>query len=317
MSAFSSSSGSAWRCSAAVLRATGVCTEEPLNCASTSSVAHPGGGWGARGSYARATLSLDTWHCARPTRCCASVASGRASTRRAGEGPEAEIGDDSAVSRRAYKGGETEGFDEIDGEDWVDGDATDGDDGWLEDGRVAAPSDILDKSSSSNANGSSTSSTSTSTVTSNRQSWLAEGEGGSAPGGEGAPEGPLGGKLGNAERKELRAYAHRMGSRISTHQIGKWGVTSTVITSLHDGLEKHELLKIKMSDNCPDEAWEVGQVLEEKLAAQVVGLIGRTALLYRPSLTKLAKEEEMARKEKERERRRRRGMGGGSERADA
>ncbi|GJP42902.1 hypothetical protein CLOM_g2432, partial [Closterium sp. NIES-68] len=213
----------------------------------------------------------------------------------------AEETDDLSLSRRLSNEDAIDGFDEGDDEDWLEKDATDGDNAWLEEavGRI-------DKSSTSNAYGSSISSSLSSV----------EGGGGLSPGGEGgsSPAGPLGGKLGNAERKELRAYAHRMGNRISTHQIGKWGVTSTVITSLHDGLEKHELLKIKISDNCPDEAWEVGQVLEEKLAAQVVGLIGRTALLYRPSLTKLAREDAMAKKEREREARRRRWMGGGRER---
>ncbi|CAI5461504.1 unnamed protein product [Closterium sp. Yama58-4] len=268
-SAMSVTNASACASSAAVLRAAGARAQEPFPPASAVKVAHPRWTWGARGSHSRATVGLDTRQCARSTRCHAFVGSGRASSRRAGEEFEGELRDGRALARRSYTGDETGGFDEIDGEDWLDGD-----DDWLEDGRVSAPLDLLDKSSSSNAD-----SSSGSAVPSNRQSWLTEDEGGSASGGEAAPEGPLGGKLGNAERKELRAYAHRMGNRISTHQIGKWGVTSTVITSLHDGLEKHELLKIKISDNCPDEAWEVGQILEEKLAAQVVGLIGRTALL--------------------------------------
>ncbi|GJP74388.1 hypothetical protein CLOP_g4974 [Closterium sp. NIES-67] len=282
MLANTSSSGSAGRSSATALRVTGARSEERF-----LTVALPCDGW-ARGGYSRARLTFE----ARSTR--------EPSSRTAKAGL-AEETDDLSLSRRLSNEDAIDGFDEGDDEDWLEKDATDGDDAWLEEaaGRI-------DKSSTSNAYGSSISSSLSSV----------EGGGGLSPGGEGgsSPAGPLGGKLGNAERKELRAYAHRMGNRISTHQIGKWGVTSTVITSLHDGLEKHELLKIKISDNCPDEAWEVGQVLEEKLAAQVVGLIGRTALLYRPSLTKLAREDAMAKKDREREARRRRGMGGGRER---
>eukprot|EP00897_Mesotaenium_endlicherianum_P005043 jgi/Mesen1/4567/ME000232S03824 len=94
--------------------------------------------------------------------------------------------------------------------------------------------------------------------------------------------------LGNKEKKELRALAHQMGNKLVVQQVGKWGVTPSLVQAMGEALEAHELLKIKVLDNAPGSASEVGRKLETEMEAQVVGRVGSTLLLYRPSLTKLA-----------------------------
>ncbi|KAH9563389.1 hypothetical protein CY35_05G123400 [Sphagnum magellanicum] len=94
--------------------------------------------------------------------------------------------------------------------------------------------------------------------------------------------------LGNKEKKELRAYAHQLGDDICVHQVGKWGVTANVVTAISDALEANELIKVRVLDNLADEMEDTVRELESRTEAQVVGIIGRTLLLYRPSLRKLA-----------------------------
>ncbi|KAJ7565920.1 hypothetical protein O6H91_02G081200 [Diphasiastrum complanatum] len=103
--------------------------------------------------------------------------------------------------------------------------------------------------------------------------------------------------LGHKERKQLRAYAHQLGKDLVVQSVGKWGVTPTVITSLSDALEANELIKVKVLDNCPDELDGIIQKLAESTESQIVGKVGRTVLLYRPSLTKLAAAEKKGQKQ--------------------
>lgn len=46
------------------------------------------------------------------------------------------------------------------------------------------------------------------------------------------------------EKKELASYAHSLGKKLKSQQIGKSGVTDTVIMALVETLEKNELLKV-------------------------------------------------------------------------
>lgn len=50
------------------------------------------------------------------------------------------------------------------------------------------------------------------------------------------------------EKKELASYAHSLGKKLKSQQIGKSGVTETVIMALIETLEKNELLKVYLID---------------------------------------------------------------------
>ncbi|XP_054785771.1 uncharacterized protein LOC129292234 [Prosopis cineraria] len=93
------------------------------------------------------------------------------------------------------------------------------------------------------------------------------------------------------ERKELASYAHSLGKKLKSQLVGKSGVTPNVATSFIETLEANELLKIKIHRTCPGELDDVVKQLEEATGSVTVGQIGRTVIIYRPSLTKLKAEE--------------------------
>ncbi|CAL5212430.1 unnamed protein product [Lathyrus oleraceus] len=93
------------------------------------------------------------------------------------------------------------------------------------------------------------------------------------------------------ERKELASYAHSLGKKLNTQLVGKSGVTPNLVTAFTDNLEANELLKIKIHGSCPGELDDVMKQLEEATGSVIVDRIGRTLILYRPSLSKLKVEE--------------------------
>ncbi|XP_058735113.1 uncharacterized protein LOC131607090 [Vicia villosa] len=93
------------------------------------------------------------------------------------------------------------------------------------------------------------------------------------------------------ERKELASYAHSLGKKLNTQLVGKFGVTPNLVTAFTDNLEANELLKIKIHGSCPGELDDVMKQLEEATGSVIVDRIGRTLILYRPSLSKLKVEE--------------------------
>ncbi|GFY94442.1 RNA-binding CRS1 / YhbY (CRM) domain protein [Actinidia rufa] len=93
------------------------------------------------------------------------------------------------------------------------------------------------------------------------------------------------------EKKELASYAHSLGKKLKSQQVGKSGVTDSVATALIETLESNELLKLKIHNSCPGDLDDVVKQLEKATGSIVVGQIGRTVILYRPSLTKLKAEE--------------------------
>lgn len=48
------------------------------------------------------------------------------------------------------------------------------------------------------------------------------------------------------EKKELASYAHSLGKKLKSQQVGKSGVTDTVIGALIETLEANELLKVML-----------------------------------------------------------------------
>ncbi|KAL8543069.1 hypothetical protein ACS0TY_003810 [Phlomoides rotata] len=93
------------------------------------------------------------------------------------------------------------------------------------------------------------------------------------------------------EKKELASYAHSLGKKLKSQQVGKSGVTDFVVTALIETLEANELLKLKIHNSCPGELEDAVKKLEESTGSVAVGQIGRTVILYRPSLAKLKAEE--------------------------
>ncbi|KAK9165377.1 hypothetical protein Scep_000568 [Stephania cephalantha] len=89
------------------------------------------------------------------------------------------------------------------------------------------------------------------------------------------------------EKKELASYAHSLGKKLKSQQVGKSGVTASVAASFVENLESNELLKLKVHNNCPGEFVDVVKQLEDATGSVAVFQIGRSVILYRPSLSKL------------------------------
>lgn len=66
-------------------------------------------------------------------------------------------------------------------------------------------------------------------------------------------------------------------------QIGKGGVTPQIIYALSQSLDKRELIKITVLENCEKTAFEIGEELSSTLQAEFVSSIGKKVVLYRRS----------------------------------
>ncbi|MGL4953483.1 MAG: ribosome assembly RNA-binding protein YhbY [Culicoidibacterales bacterium] len=66
-------------------------------------------------------------------------------------------------------------------------------------------------------------------------------------------------------------------------QIGKDGVNQNMVNSIIDALEVHELLKVSILQNYSGTKHEAAAQVSEQTHAELVQLIGKTIVLYRPS----------------------------------
>ncbi|AUX23149.1 RNA-binding protein [Sorangium cellulosum] len=80
------------------------------------------------------------------------------------------------------------------------------------------------------------------------------------------------------QRRHLRALGHHLDPVV---QLGKAGLTDGVVAAVDAALEQHELVKIRLGTECPDDQSDVADTLAERLNAGVAQLLGRTILLYR------------------------------------
>ena len=82
------------------------------------------------------------------------------------------------------------------------------------------------------------------------------------------------------QKRQLRALAHHL-SPIC--QVGKSGVNSDMIQGIRDALEKRELLKVSILQNCEEDKDEVAKILSERTSSELVQVIGHTIVLYKQS----------------------------------
>lgn len=66
-------------------------------------------------------------------------------------------------------------------------------------------------------------------------------------------------------------------------QIGKASLTPEVTQAVSEALEARELVKITVLKNCLDDGRSIAEVLAERTHSQVVQVIGRKIVLYRPA----------------------------------
>ncbi len=83
-----------------------------------------------------------------------------------------------------------------------------------------------------------------------------------------------------------RAYLRSLASTIQPiYQVGKSIVTPELTAGIDEALEARELIKIKVLKNCMDTPMNVANIIAERTHSEVVQVIGKKIVLYRPSKT--------------------------------
>ena len=86
--------------------------------------------------------------------------------------------------------------------------------------------------------------------------------------------------LNASQKKKLRALGQGMPALL---QIGKDGLSENTVKNLDTQLDAHELVKINLLKTAPVDVREAAIDLAAATGANVVHIIGRTFLLYRPT----------------------------------
>lgn len=79
-------------------------------------------------------------------------------------------------------------------------------------------------------------------------------------------------------RRRLRGHGHALQPIV---QIGKHGTTEAVQEQVTRALFDHELIKIKLGNECPESRFEVAERLAGLPGANVVQILGKAILLYK------------------------------------
>ncbi|GEM00532.1 RNA-binding protein [Halolactibacillus halophilus] len=83
------------------------------------------------------------------------------------------------------------------------------------------------------------------------------------------------------QKRFLRSKAHHLRP---IFQVGKEGVNDNMITTINEALEKRELIKVAVLQNCLEETDDVAAALVEATESELVQVIGHTIVLYKPSV---------------------------------
>ena len=89
--------------------------------------------------------------------------------------------------------------------------------------------------------------------------------------------------LTSKQRSYLRGLANHVEA---VFQIGKSGLTPKVTAAVSESLEKRELIKITVLNNCDEAPKDIADTLAGRTRSDVVQVIGKKIVLYRESKTK-------------------------------
>lgn len=84
-------------------------------------------------------------------------------------------------------------------------------------------------------------------------------------------------QLTSAQRKYLRQLGHHLDPVII---VGKHGVTDMVVRAISEALEHHELVKVRFNE-FKEEKRALTEEIERRTGADIAGVIGHVALLYK------------------------------------
>ena len=79
-----------------------------------------------------------------------------------------------------------------------------------------------------------------------------------------------------------KSFLRSMGMKLDpVVNIGKEGVTPTVVQAVREAIKKRELIKVRVLQNCDEEPKDAITVLAERSDVNLVQVIGRNGLFYK------------------------------------
>jgi RNA-binding protein len=84
--------------------------------------------------------------------------------------------------------------------------------------------------------------------------------------------------LTSKQRQFLRGIAHPLAPVV---RVGKAGVSESVVVETKKSLEAHELIKVRVDADDADARKELAEKLAADSGAEIAGIVGKTAILYR------------------------------------
>lgn len=80
-----------------------------------------------------------------------------------------------------------------------------------------------------------------------------------------------------------RAYLKSLASNLDPiFQVGKSSLTPQVTEAIGEAFNTRELIKIAVLKNCLDDPREIAEMVAERTHSQVVQVIGKKIILYKP-----------------------------------
>lgn len=84
-----------------------------------------------------------------------------------------------------------------------------------------------------------------------------------------------------------RAYLKSLASKLDPiFQVGKSSLTPELTEAIGEAFHNNELIKVAVLKNCMDDPNEIAQTIAERTHSQVVQVIGKKIVLYKPDKDK-------------------------------
>ena len=84
-----------------------------------------------------------------------------------------------------------------------------------------------------------------------------------------------------------RAYLKSLASNLNPiFQVGKSSLTPELTEAIGESFNKNELIKVAVLKNCADDPNEIAQMVAERTHSQLVQVIGKKFVLYKPDKDK-------------------------------
>lgn len=84
-----------------------------------------------------------------------------------------------------------------------------------------------------------------------------------------------------------RAYLMSLASNLNPiFQVGKASLTPELTSAIGEAFNNNELIKIGVLKNCMDDPRAIGEAVAERTRSQLVQVIGKKIVLYKPNKDK-------------------------------